>query len=85
MAGHDHVAALFGEGVFFPHAGKPWRRPTNENANGLLRQYLPKGDDLRAYTMDHLRRVEERVNTRPRRTLEWATPAQVLADSLAPS
>jgi IS30 family transposase len=41
MAGHDQVAVLFGEGVFFAHAGKPWQRPTNENSNGLLRQYFP--------------------------------------------
>lgn len=83
MAGHDQIEALFGEGVFFAHAGKPWQRPTNENTNGLLRQYFPKGSDLRAYTVDDLRSVEERLNTRPRKTLEWATPARVLAASLA--
>jgi transposase, IS30 family len=85
MAGHDQIAALFGEGVFFAHAGKPWQRPTNENSNGLLRQYFPKGSDLRAHTSDDLRHVEERLNTRPRKTLEWATPAQILAASLASS
>ena len=42
MAGHGQVADLFAEGVFFAHAGKPWQRPTNENSNGLLRQYSPK-------------------------------------------
>ncbi len=85
MAGHDQVAALFTEGVFFAHAGKPWQRPTNENSNGLLRQYFPKGSDLRTYTVEELRRVEERLNTRPRKTLDWITPAQVLAASLASS
>lgn len=85
MAGHDQIAELFGEGVYFAHAGKPWQRPTNENSNGLLRQYFPKGSNLRAYTLDDLRRVEERLNTRPRKTLEWQTPAQVLADSLTSS
>jgi len=83
MAGHDQIAALFGEGVFFAHAGKPWQRPTNENSNGLLRQYFPKGSDLRAYSAEDLRRVEERLNTRPRKTLGWATPAQIFAASLA--
>lgn len=83
MAGHDQIAPLFAEGVFFAHAGKPWQRPTNENSNGLLRQYFPKGQDLRAYTAEDLRRVEERLNTRPRKTLGWITPAQVLAASLA--
>ncbi|MDP3969820.1 MAG: IS30 family transposase [Nocardioides sp.] len=85
MAGHDQVADLFAEGVFFAHAGKPWQRPTNENSNGLLRQYFPKGSDLRTYTVEDLRRVEERLNTWPRKTLDWITPAQVLAASLASS
>ena len=85
MAGHDQIAALFAEGVFFARAGNPWQRPTNENSNGLLRQYFPKGRDLRSYTADDLRRVEERLNTRPRKTLQWATPAQILAASLASS
>ena len=85
MAGHHQIAALFGQGVFFAHAGKPWQRPTNENSNGLLRQYFPRGEDLRAYTVEDLRRVEERLNTRPRKTLGWITPAQVLASSLASS
>ena len=83
MARHDHIASLFREGVFFAHAGKPWQRPTNENTNGLLRQYFPKGSDLRVYTAEDLRRVEERLNSRPRKTLEWATPAQILAASIA--
>lgn len=85
MAGHDQIAALFDEGVFFAHAGKPWQRPTNENSNGLLRQYFPKGSDLRTHTADDLRRVEERINSRPRKTLQWATPAQILAASLGSS
>lgn len=85
MAGHDQIAALFGEGVFFAHAGKPWQRPTNENSNGLLRQYFPRGSDLRAYSLEDLRHVEERINNRPRKTLKWATPAQIFAASLASS
>jgi IS30 family transposase len=85
MACHDQVADLFAEGVFFAHAGKPWQRPTNENSNGLLRQYFPKGSDLRTYTVEDLRRVEDRLNTRPRKTLDWITPARVLAASLASS
>jgi IS30 family transposase len=83
MAGHDQIATLFTEGVFFAHAGKPWQRPTNENSNGLLRQYFPKGSDLRTHTIADLRRVEQRLNTRPRKTLQWATPEQILAASIA--
>lgn len=85
MAGHDRIAELFHQGVFFAHAGKPWQRPTNENTNRLLRQYFPKGADLRRYTLDDLLRVEERLNNRPRKTLAWRTPAQVMADGLASS
>ncbi len=85
MAGHHQIAALLGEGVYFAHAGKPWQRPTNENSNGLLRQYFPKGSDLRSHTPDDLRRVEEPLNNRPRKTLQWATPAQIIAAALASS
>jgi len=85
MAGHDRIAPLFSQGIYFAHAGKPWQRPTNENTNGLLRQYFPKGRDLRGYTIDDLRAVEERLNNRPRKTLGWQTPAQVLAAALASS
>ena len=85
MAGHDQIAGLFSEGVFFAHAGKPWQRPTNENSNGLLRQYFPKGSDLRVHSVNDLRRVEERLNARPRKTLDWATPAQIFATSIASS
>lgn len=83
MAGHDQIADLFAEGVFFAHAGKPWQRPTNENSNGLLRQYFPKGSDLRAHTLEDLRAVEARINTRPRKTLDWATPEQILTAAVA--
>jgi transposase, IS30 family len=83
MAGHDQIAALFSEGVFFAHAGKPWQRPTNENSNGLLRQYFPRGSDLRLYTLEDLVRVEQRLNTRPRKTLAWATPEQILVAAIA--
>lgn len=82
MASHDLVADLFSDGVFFAHAGKPWQRPTNENSNGLLRQYFPKGADLRTFTVDDLHQVEARLNHRPRKSLQWATPAQVFATAL---
>lgn len=67
MAGHDQIVALFGEGVFFAHADKPWQRPTNENSNGLLRQYFPKGSDLRAYSVEDLRQVESASTPGPAR------------------
>ena len=77
MAAHTTIAPLFIDGVYFAHAGKPWQRGTNENTNGLLRQYFPKGADLRAFTEADLRQVEERLNNRPRKAFGWKTPAQL--------
>jgi IS30 family transposase len=56
------VAHLFSQGVYFAHAGRPWQRGTNENTNGLLRQYFPEGESLRRYTTEDLRRIEQRLN-----------------------
>ena len=83
MAAHDQVAELFTEGVFFAHAGKPWQRGTNENTNGLLRQYFPKRTDLSQYSAADLAAVQDRLNNRPRKALGWRTPAHVLAAALA--
>ena len=83
MARHDLIAHLFPEGVFFANPGSPWQRGTNENTNGLLRQYFPRSMDLRTATVDDLRRVEHLLNNRPRRTLNWSTPATAFAALLA--
>lgn len=77
MARHDAVAELFREGVFFASPGSPWMRGSNENMNGLLRQYLPKGTNLRVHTATDLAAIEDKINNRPRKTLRWRTPAQV--------
>jgi transposase, IS30 family len=82
MARHDDIAHLLSDGVFFAEPGRPWRRGSNENTNGLLRQYFPKGTDLSAHTAEHLASVAHRLNTRPRKRLGWRTPVQVLARHL---
>jgi transposase, IS30 family len=67
MARHDKVAQLFSQGVFFANPGSPWMRGTNENTNGLLRQYLPKGTDLHVHDAAGLAVIETKLNTRPRK------------------
>jgi hypothetical protein len=69
--------------VFFCDPGSPWQRGSNENTNGLLRQYFPKGTDLARYTREELDAVAAELNSRPRKTLGWETPAERLAKLLA--
>jgi IS30 family transposase len=83
MACHDQLAEFFAEGIFFAHPGSPWLRGTNENTNGLLRQYFPKGSDLHAFSLADLQEIEGRLNERPRKRLGWRSPAQAMAAELA--
>ncbi|MGC9219856.1 MAG: IS30 family transposase [Solirubrobacteraceae bacterium] len=78
MAGHEQVTASTGTSVFFCEAHSPWQRASNENMNGVLRDYFPKGSDLSQHSPDNLERVAAEINGRPRRTLGWHTPAQLL-------
>ena len=76
MALHGEIAQALGVPVFFCEKSSPWQRPSNENTNGLLRQYFPKGTDLRAHDADELAAVAAELNGRPRKTLGWDTPAE---------
>ena len=76
MALHGEIAQALGVPVFFCEKFSPWQRPSNENTNGLLRQYFPKGTDLRAHDADELAAVAAELNGRPRKTLDWDTPAE---------
>jgi transposase, IS30 family len=75
MALHREITAALGMPVYFCDKASPWQRPSNENTNGLLRQYFPKGSDLRAHGPGELAAVAAELNDRPRKTLGWDTPA----------
>jgi IS30 family transposase len=69
--------------VYFCDPQSPWERGTNANTNGLLRQYFPNGTDLTRHSPDDLAGVADALNGRPRKTLGWRTPEEVLDGSLA--
>jgi IS30 family transposase len=77
MAQHHLIAPHFADGVFFADPASPWQRATNENTNGLLRQYFRKGTDLSQHPKTELLAIQTRLNNRPRKILNWASPAQI--------
>lgn len=80
MALHRELSAQTGISVYFADVRSPWQRGINENINGLLREYLPRGSDLSVYSQQQLNKIARSLNTRPRKTLDFQTPQEVFYD-----
>jgi len=83
MANHVAIAQAAQLDIYFCDPHSPWQRGTNENTNGLLRQYFAKGTDLSVFPADYLDYVAAKLNNRPRKTLGWKTPAEALDELLS--
>ncbi|MEX3606551.1 MAG: IS30 family transposase [Burkholderia sp.] len=77
MARHEQLCETTGIKVYFADPHSPWQRGRNENTNGLLRQYMPKGTDLAMFSQAELDDIAWQINTRPRKSLGWTCPAEL--------
>ncbi len=82
LSQHTKVSVDAGIDIYFADPHTPWHRPSNENTNGLLRQYFPKGTDLSVHSAEHLRFVEQQMNDRPRKRLDYLKPQELMPQLL---
>jgi len=83
MSGHEQFTLATGMKVYFAHPGSPWERGTNENTNGLIRQYFPKGTDFRMISAREIKRVQRELNGRPRKSLGYCKPQEKINELVA--
>ena len=83
MHGHKILTERTDVQIYFADPHSPWQRGSNENTNGLLRQYIPKGSDLSMYSQDELNAIALSLNTRPREMLGWKAPLAVYTEHMA--
>ena len=84
MADHSQLTEATGMPVFFADAHSPWQRGSNDNSNGLLRQYFSKGTNLAVHSPQRLAQIQDELNARPRKRHQWATPTARLAALQSP-
>jgi transposase, IS30 family len=80
MSEHKLFASATGMKVYFAHPASPWERGTNENTNGLIRQYFPKGTDFREVSARDIKKCQDSLNARPRKTLGYYTPSEMFGE-----
>jgi IS30 family transposase len=82
-AEHEEISKILNIKIFFAHPYHSWERGTNENTNGLIRWYLPKGTDFATISDERIKDIERHLNTRPRKRLGWRTPLEVFNQGVA--
>ena len=83
FAYHEKISTVLSADIYFAHPYRSWERGLNENTNGLLRQYFPKNTDLREVTQSEVRRAVKKLNSRPRKGLEYKTPSDLMNEHMA--